>query len=422
MKIGSTTNWLGILLAGAAPLCMAAPSFDTCLGDLRAQARQAGIGPATISMAFASIHQRPDVIQTDRGGQSEFVSSFWDYLQRSISPTRLQNGQALLEQHRPLLARIYEDYGVPPEYLVAFWGLETNFGNYFGDIPTLDALATLACDPRRSHMFSRQLIDAVAMIDEGRLDLADLRGSWAGAMGHTQFMPTTMRHYAVDYDHDGRIDLWHSLPDALASAANYLSQMGWRSGERWGEEVTVNDPTILSYAGYKERKPVSQWTQWGVRRVDATPLPDRGDLVSLLAPGGVDGPVFVAYPNFRVIMRWNASVNYALAVGLLADRLAGAPALHAQAPRVTRYLRADGREIQQHLKTLGYAVERMDGVIGSQTRMAIRDFQRRSGLVVDGEPDEALLQALRKATGQATGQASSEAAPNLATFESADSP
>ncbi len=418
MNQRSIARWIGVFLAGAASLCAAAQSFDTCLGDLRTQARQAGIRPETVSTAFANIRQRPDVIQTDRGGQSEFISSFWDYLQRSLSPTRLQNGQALLEQHRPLLTRIYEEYGVPPEYLVAFWGLETNFGNYFGDIPTLDALATLACDPRRSRMFSRQLIDAVAMVDEGRLDLADLRGSWAGAMGHTQFMPTTMRHYAVDYDHDGRIDLWHSLPDAFASAANYLSQMGWRSGERWGEEVTLRDTSVLAYAGYKESKPVSQWTQLGVRRVDATSLPDRADLVSLLAPGGADGPAFVTYPNFRVIMRWNASTSYALAVGLLADRLAGAPALHAQAPRVTRYRRADGREIQQHLKSLGYPIERMDGVIGGGTRVAIRDFQRRSGQPVDGEPDEALLRALRAATGQAY----SVDSPNASMIGTPDAP
>jgi membrane-bound lytic murein transglycosylase B len=205
-----------------------------------------------------------------------------------------------------LLARLQQEYGVPPEYLVAFWGLETNFGNYFGDIPTLDALATLACDARRSRMFSRQLIDAVAMVDEGRLDLADLRGSWAGAMGHTQFMPTTMRHYAVDYDRDGRIDLWRSLPDALASAANYLGRMGWRPTESWGEEVVVTDLGALEDAGYKASKPVAQWTALGVRRIDGSVLPDRPEAISLLAPGGRTGPAFVTYPNFRVIMRWNA--------------------------------------------------------------------------------------------------------------------
>jgi membrane-bound lytic murein transglycosylase B len=258
-------------------------------------------------------------------------------------------------------------------------------------------------------MFSRQLIDAVAMIDEGRLDVADLRGSWAGAMGHTQFMPTTMRHYAVDYDRDGRIDLWRSLPDAFASAANYLSRMGWRSGDRWGEEVRLSDASVLTYAGYKQPKPIAQWTQLGVRRADTTPLPDRATPVALLAPGGASGPVFVTYPNFRVIMRWNASTSYALAVGLLADRLAGAPALHAQAPRVTRYRRADGLEIQTHLKTLGYAITRLDGVVGTESRAAIRDFQRHSGLPIDGEPDEALLHALRAATGQAVSSSTTDA-------------
>ncbi len=401
MRKQGLSSVLGLLLAVAAGCVTAAPSFDACLDELRGQARQAGVRAEVLTPAFAGIRQRPDVIRTDRGGQSEFVSSFWDYLERSISPTRLQNGQAVLEQHRPLLARLQEEYGVPPEYLVAFWGLETNFGNYFGDIPTLDALATLACDARRSRMFSRQLIDAIAMVDEGRLDLADLRGSWAGAMGHTQFMPTTMRHYAVDYDRDGRIDLWRSLPDALASAANYLSRMGWRPREAWGEEVIVSDARALEDAGYKAAKPVGQWTALGIRRTDGSALPDRVESVSLLAPGGRTGPAFVTYPNFRVIMKWNASTNYALAVGLLADRLAGGPPLHAKGPRVTRYLRADGREIQQRLRMLGYPIERVDGVLGEESRLAIRNFVRDTRLPLDGEPDQALLEALRAASNQA---------------------
>lgn len=392
-------SFLALLLTVVAGPAAAAPSFEACLDDLRSQARQAGVGSEVLVPAFAGIRQRPDVIRTDRGGQSEFVSSFWDYLERSISPTRLQNGQAVLEQHRPLLARLQQEYGVPPEYLVAFWGLETNFGNYFGDIPTLDALATLACDARRSRMFSRQLIDAVAMVDEGRLDLADLRGSWAGAMGHTQFMPTTMRHYAVDYDRDGRIDLWRSLPDALASAANYLGRMGWRPTESWGEEVVVTDLGALEEAGYKASKPVAQWTALGVRRIDGSVLPDRPEAISLLAPGGRTGPAFVTYPNFRVIMRWNASTNYALAVGLLADRLGGGPPLRAKGPRVTRYLRADGREIQERLKMLGYPIGRVDGVLGEESRAAMRRFVRDARLTIDGEPDQALLEALRAATG-----------------------
>lgn len=392
-------SFLALLLTVVAGPAAAAPSFEACLDDLRSQARQAGVRSEVLVPAFAGIRQRPDVIRTDRGGQSEFVSSFWDYLERSISPTRLQNGQAVLEQHRPLLARLQQEYGVPPEYLVAFWGLETNFGNYFGDIPTLDALATLACDARRSRMFSRQLIDAVAMVDEGRLDLADLRGSWAGAMGHTQFMPTTMRHYAVDYDRDGRIDLWRSLPDALASAANYLGRMGWRPTESWGEEVVVTDLGALEDAGYKASKPVAQWTALGVRRIDGSVLTDRPEAISLLAPGGRTGPAFVTYPNFRVIMRWNASTNYALAVGLLADRLGGGPPLRAKGPRVTRYLRADGREIQERLKMLGYPIGRVDGVLGEESRAAMRRFVRDARLTIDGEPDQALLEALRAATG-----------------------
>ncbi|MFZ5533492.1 MAG: lytic murein transglycosylase [Pseudomonadota bacterium] len=416
MRKYGLSSFLGLLLTLAAGHAAAVSSFEACLDDLRSQARQAGVRPEVLMPAFATIRQRPDVIRTDRGGQSEFVSSFWDYLERSISPTRLQNGQAVLEQHRPLLARLQEEYGVPPEYLVAFWGLETNFGNYFGDIPTLDALATLACDARRSRMFSRQLIDAVAMIDEGRLDLADLRGSWAGAMGHTQFMPTTMRHYAVDYDRDGRIDLWRSLPDALASAANYLSRMGWRPNERWGEEVVASDPSALEDAGYKVSKPVAQWTALGVRRVDGSALPDRPEAISLLAPGGRTGPTFVTYPNFRVIMRWNASTNYALAVGLLADRLAGGPPLHAKGPRVTRYLRADGREIQQRLKMLGYPVGRVDGVLGEESRVAMRRFVRDTKLPLDGEPDQALLEALRAATNQA-GISSPQGEPALGAAE-----
>lgn len=396
-----TVILIGFFLAGMSGIGVASEPFAVCLNDLRNQARQAGVRPETLATAFATIKERPDVVRTDRGGQSEFVSTFWNYLERSISPTRLQNGQALLEQHRPLLARLHAEYGVPPEYLVALWGLETNFGNYFGDIPTLDALATLACDARRSRMFGRQFVDAVAMVDEGRLSLVDLRGSWAGAMGHAQFMPTTMRHYAVDYDRDGRIDLWRSLPDALGSAANYLSRMGWRRGDRWGEEVTVRNPAVLAYGGYRQRKPVEQWNQLGVRRLDGSRLPERADSVSLLAPAGKRGPIFITYPNFRVIMRWNASTRYVLAVGLLADRLAGGEPLHAKAPRVTRYRRADGREIQRHLQLLGYTITRIDGVVGEETRAAIHAFLRDAKLPLDGEPDDELLGALRTASKRA---------------------
>lgn len=373
-------------------------NFNLCLDSLRQQASSRGINGATINLAFADINQRPDVVQKDRGGQSEFIYTFWYYLGRSVSPERVETGRNQIAAHQELLEQIQHQYGVPYNYLVALWGLETNFGRYVGDIPTLDALATLACDQRRSNMFSRQFVEALRLVDQGKIARESMRGSWAGAMGQVQFMPGTYALYAVDYDGNGRTDLWNDLPDVFASAANYLSRIGWKEQDRWGREVSVPRELPWSMVGIKGWRSLNEWRQLGVRQADGTPLPQDARQAALLAPEGYDGPCFLVYDNFKVVMRWNASSYYAIAVGHLADRLAGAPELHAQPPMQTFYRRAEVVETQQRLVILGYELGQHDGLLGGRTQAAIKQFQSLHGLPVDGYPSQPLLEQLRNLT------------------------
>lgn len=386
-----------LLLALTLPAA-AEQHFSLCLDSLRQQASSQGVRGATLDLAFADINQRPDVLQKDRGGQSEFIYTFWYYLGRSVSPERVETGRNQIATHRELLEQISRQYGVPYNYLVALWGLETNFGRYLGDIPTLDALATLACDQRRSSMFGRQFVEALRLVDQGKIARESMRGSWAGAMGQVQFMPGTYALYAVDYDGNGRTDLWNDLPDVFASAANYLSRIGWKEQERWGREVRVPRELPWSLTGLKGWRPLSEWRRLGVRQVDGSPLPEDGRQAALLTPEGYEGPCFLVYDNFKVVMRWNASSYYALAVGHLADRLAGGPELHAKPPAQTFYRRDEAVEIQQRLTILGYELGRQDGLLGGRTQAAIKQFQGLHGLPVDGYPSQPLLEALRRLT------------------------
>jgi len=386
-----------LLLALTLPAA-AEQRFNLCLDSLRQQASSQGIHGATLDLAFADISQRPEVLQKDRGGQSEFIYTFWHYLGRSVSPERIETGRNQIATHRELLEQISRQYGVPYNYLVALWGLETNFGRYLGDIPTLDALATLACDQRRSNMFSRQFVEALRLVDQGKIARESMRGSWAGAMGQVQFMPGTYALYAVDYDGNGRTDLWNDLPDVFASAANYLNRIGWKEQDRWGREVRVPRDLPWSLTGIKGWRPMSEWRRLGVRQVDGSPLPEDGRQAALLAPEGYEGPCFLVYDNFKVVMRWNASSYYALAVGHLADRLAGGPELHARPPVQTFYRRAEAVEIQQRLTILGYELGQQDGLLGGRTQAAIKQFQSLHGLPVDGYPSQPLLEQLRRLT------------------------
>lgn len=387
-----------LLLAVATPIWADADpdaAFADCLNGLQAQGRSHGISSRALEQSFASITYRPRIIELDRS-QPEFVQTFWDYFQSRADQRRTDRGRALLIEHGPLLNRIHAEYGVRPEYLLAFWGLETNFGSFFGSTPVLDALATLACEGRRGSFFADQLMHALRIIDEDDIAPHRMVGSWAGAMGHTQFMPSTFAAYAVDYDGNGQRDLWGSLPDAMASAANYLRAMGWRDGERWGREVSLPRDFDYALSGLDIRKPISEWRQHGVLAADGGELPPADLEASLLLPAGYSGPAFLVYDNFHVILRWNRSTHYALTVGHLADRIAGMGRLHAQAPAQTRPLtRKEIKEIQQRLVQLGHLDGEVDGIAGRQTRAALRDFQRQQSLPADGYPDHRILEALR---------------------------
>ncbi len=374
----------------------AGAAFGDCLQNLRSQAASHGYPATTLDRAFAGIEFRPRIVELDRQ-QPEFMQTFWQYFQGRVTQQRVDRGRQMLSQHRELLNRIHADYGVRPEYIVALWGMETNYGSFFGRTPVLDALATLACDGRRADFFTEQFMHALQIVDEGSIEPAAMRGSWAGAMGHTQFMPSTFTAYAVDYDGNGRRDLWNSLPDAFASSANYLSRIGWNDNQRWGREVRLPAEFDWSLSGLDTRKPLTEWQRLGVRQANGRPLPVvAGMEASLLLPAGHRGPAFLVYDNFRTIMRWNYSTSYALAVGHLADRIVGAGTLVAQAPSEVQPLsRAEVKEIQHRLSELGFLDGSIDGIAGSQTRAAARDFQRQAGLPADGYADHRLLEKLR---------------------------
>jgi membrane-bound lytic murein transglycosylase B len=286
---------------------------------------------------------------------------------------------------------------VPPRYLIAFWGLETNYGSYLGSVPTLNALATLACDPRRSEFFANEFVDALQLVEREALPLERLRGSWAGAVGHTQFMPSSYLRYAVDGDENGQVDLWQSERDALASGANFLRSLGWVPGQRWGRLVILPPGFPYERAGLDQVQTLSAWAALGVQRADGGALPSLELDASLLLPAGHQGPAFLVYDNFRVVMRWNQSQSYALSVGLLADRLAGAPPL-VLPESLSRPLRKDDiASAQRALNTLGHDAGVADGVVGTRTRAALRDFQLEQGLPADGYPDPRTLEALNAA-------------------------
>jgi len=384
---------LAVALAASPARAMDSLAFRACVDGLADRAKQAGISPAVVDDSLAAVELQGRVIELDRG-QPEFVATFNDYFSRRVTEQRVERGRELLREHRRLLERVYRDYGVPPRYLVAFWGMETNYGSYFGRMPVLDSLVTLACDERRSEFFSRQLVAALRIIDEGAINPRRMRGSWAGAMGHVQFMPSVFLRYAVDYDDDGRRDLWGSLPDAMASAANYLSSIGWETGWRWGREVQLPDGFPYETAGHDQHRSLSDWRDLGVRDAYGRRLPAGDTHASLLVPSGHEGPAFLVYPNFDVIMEWNRSQFYALAVGRMADRLAGASTLVQSLPDGPRLRRAEVAELQERLSERGYHSGPADGIPGPVTRKAIQRFQQEHGMVADGYPSPAVMAEL----------------------------
>ncbi|MFP5383043.1 MAG: lytic murein transglycosylase [Gammaproteobacteria bacterium] len=368
-------------------------AFPACVADLMVRAEKKGISKAVIDSDLANVKFLPKVIELDRQ-QPEFVDSFANYFSRRLTDARIARGRELYAQHRDMLDGVAKQYGVPAQYLLAFWGLETNYGGFFGNTPVLDSLATLGCDTRRSRYFTDELINALRIIDEGSVTAARMQGSWAGAMGHVQFMPTTFLRYAVDHDGDGRRDLWGSLPDAMASAANFLRSLGWEDEARWGDEVLLPEGFPYEKAGLDEKHPLKKWKKLGVTLADGSALPASKTDASLLVPTGHAGPALLVQKNFRVIMRWNRSQAYALAVGHLADRIAGGGPLTRAPVDAPRLSREQIIALQDRLNELGFHAGKADGVLGSGTRGAIARWQKSQGLVADGFHAPAVLEKL----------------------------
>jgi membrane-bound lytic murein transglycosylase B len=387
---------LFLLLAGALAsthVFAQEDDFSECKARISQRAAEDGLPQWIVQDVVANLNIQPRVIELDRN-QPEFTQTFADYLDRRVTTYRVMQGRLLMAQHRSLLEDLTNQYGIPGRYLVAFWGLETNFGGYLGNMSTLNSLATLACDARRSEFFTGELIHAFHILNDTGMEPEQMRGSWAGAVGHTQFMPSSYRRYAVDGDGDGKVDLWNSIPDALTSAANFLQSLGWKREERWGREVQLADDFPYEEAGRNNRKSLSEWRALGVRQTNGAMLPDLDMQAAVLVPSGHQGPAFLIYDNFDVIMRWNRSESYALSVGYLADRIGGAGTLDNMPPEDAAVRIADIRLMQEQLNELGFDSGTPDGVMGSQTRSALREYQRSEGLIPDGFPDPDTLTSL----------------------------
>ncbi len=395
MRYRSWALTAGLLFASQAVSAMDEQTFAACLATIGNKAQQQGVSASVVKTSLDGVSFNARVIELDRR-QPEFTTSFADYINRRVTTERVILGRQLLLTHRDLLDKVAAEFGVPAQYLIAFWGLETNYGSFFGRMSVLDSLATLACDERRSDYFTGELIAALRIIDEGAISPERMEGSWAGAMGHVQFMPSVFLQYAVDYDGDGRRDLWGSLPDAMASAGNFLRGIGWQTGQRWGREVRLPENFAHYHeAGLHQRKPLAEWATLGIRRADGAPLPPADLDASLLVPTGHQGPAFLVYDNFHVIMRWNRSEFYALSVGLLADRVAGGGGLHRPPPEdVPRLSRAQVKQLQESLTAAGFDSGGTDGILGPATRRAISAWQHANERVADGFPDASLLREL----------------------------
>lgn len=372
---------------------LANEQFAECTATLADKAKLEGVNQATIDAIFPHLVHQNRVIELDRS-QPEFVQTFPGYFSKRVTDWRTNKGKEMYAKHKDLLQKLSDKYGIPPHYLLAFWGLETNFGNYKGKMPVLDSLATLACDKRRSTYFTQEFLVAVKLFEREQLTREEMVGSWAGAMGHTQFMPSAYTNYAIDGDGDGQVNLWSSEEDALSSAANFLANLGWEAGYRWGREVQL--PTDFDYqqSGYKNRQSLSEWHAQGIKKANGSELGEGETSAYVIVPAGHQGPAFIAYKNFRVIMRWNNSEFYAIAVGVLADKIAGASGIKAPLPDLPAYSRKDIIALQSKLNALGFDVGKPDGIIGPATREGIRNYQIANKMIADGFPGLDVMAAL----------------------------
>jgi membrane-bound lytic murein transglycosylase B len=365
--------------------------FAAFVRDFRASAIAGGIRPATYDRSMAGIARNPRVEQANLQ-QPEFVKPVWDYLDTAVSDKRVATGAGLLSANAPMLGQIESRFGVQREYLVAIWGIESNYGREMGHFNMFEALATLAYDGPRMAYGQRELIAALKMEERENLDPAQMTSSWAGAFGQTQFVPSSFLVNAVDGDGDGKIDLWRSPADALASTAKLLADAGWHDGARWGYEVTLPSGFDYADADIDTAKTVAEWRRSGVRKASGEPLPDSERDASILIPAGARGPAFIVFDNFKTVLQYNNAQSYALAVCILADRIDGGAPVMASWPRQETPLTRDERiALQSDLKKLGYDPGDIDGVLGRKVRSSLRAYQKARGVPADGFATEDLL-------------------------------
>ncbi len=375
--------------------------FQKWIRDFWPTARSAGISSRTYNAAFAGARYDGSIIKRATN-QPEFVKPIWSYLDSAVSEARIKNGRKMKQQHGALLRKLEQRFGVDQHVLLAIWGMESAYGAIFKNSklikPTIQSLATLGyADKKRSKFGRTQLLAALKILQKGDVAPSNMVGSWAGAMGHTQFIPTTYLAKAVDFDGDGRRDIWSSVPDALASTANLLSTAGWESGKTWGYEVTLPKTFAFELADGRVTKSLADWAKLGIKRAKGQAFPRPDDQARLIIPAGYNGPAFLMLKNFSVIKRYNNADAYALGVGHLADRIRGGGGFSGEWPRGDRMLkRSERKEVQRLLNRLGYDTGGVDGRLGSKSKAAIRHWQKRTGQIPDGFPSGNLLEALRK--------------------------
>ena len=368
-------------------------SFEDFLNQVRKTATEQGVSKATIDKAFFGLTPNLDILKSD-SAQAEFNQNFWHYVNKRVSQVRLNNGNDTLKQNASLLNKTSQKYGVPAYVLVAFLGLESNYGNYMGNENLVRSLATLAYDPRRSGFFTKEFIALLKLIDNNTIPL-DAKGSWAGAMGAVQFMPTNVIAYGVDANNDGKVNLWNDKEDIYASAANFLNKLGWEKGEKWGREASIPKNFDYRLTGLETKRTVNEWAALGVLRGNGSRLPKSNFKASLIVPMGHRGPAFLVYRNFDTILGWNRSILYALSVAYLSDRLNGNGKLTAKSIDEPLLSKEDVLQIQNTLNLLGYDTGTPDGMAGPKTRRATRMFQSDIGLVADGYVGYELFQQLQ---------------------------
>jgi membrane-bound lytic murein transglycosylase B len=372
-------------------------AFSEWVKSFRADAAAQGTSEKTLDAALNGLRPDPEILEA-QNNQAEFVKPIWDYLGSAVSQARIRKGRAQLRRYAEQFAAIEQKYGVDRHYLAAIWGMETSYGSFMGNKSVIRSLATLAYTGERTRFGRTQLLAALKILDNGDIDVANMEGSWAGAMGHTQFIPTTYLDYAVDFTGDGTRDIWRAISDALASTANFLKEKGWNSGETWGYEVVLPDSFNYGLADGRTQRTLADWREFGIERPGGKPFPRPSDPARLIVPAGANGPAFLIIKNFDVIKRYNNATAYALAVGHLADRLMGFGPIQQSWPTNEQPLaRSERKELQQLLSDMGFLRGKIDGIVGPNTKSAVRAFQRSRDLVPDGFPTKRLLEKMRTA-------------------------